>query len=215
EASPAGVLHHIIVPGRCFRSAPPFRGDSFRPSGKRDLMRYAAPSELPRRSFRNDGNDVCWLRARQQHQRTCGRWHGRRPLGESGLFGAFGAARNIEEWDCSCTSRRKVRVPIPLVAKRRSNTCFTRVGGGIASACSRRRQGKALAFLHRPFRNMALEWDQLPNRPGPETLLQPVDQQGKVFRRSILRGDGKLVLALGYGLGDEDVTRRRLEAEGR
>ena len=77
------------------------------------------------------------------------------------------------------------------------------------------RQGEAFDVPNRPFRNVALLGDQLPYSAGPKSLLQPVDQPGKLLRRRIVCGNGKLVLLFGHVLGAQDMEGRCFEAEVR
>ena len=65
-----GVLHHIIIAGGLCCTTPPFWRDTFWTSSIGNLMQNAAPAELTWRTFRNEGDDVCNLGARQQHEGT-------------------------------------------------------------------------------------------------------------------------------------------------
>ena len=60
---------------------------------------------------------------------------------------------------------------------------------------------------------MTLHRGELPNSASAKTLLKPVNQAGKLLRRVILRGDGKIGLLLGHVFGGQDMYGRCLEAE--
>jgi len=70
EASAGGILHHVIIAGCLSRTAPPLCGDAFWTTGIGNLMPHAAPTELSRRPFRDEGDNVCGLGTWQQQERT-------------------------------------------------------------------------------------------------------------------------------------------------
>jgi hypothetical protein len=98
EAVALAVLDYEVVALRNVAGglAPPFRGNAFRPLRPRHLVANAAPAELPRRSFRDQGHDLGGLGAWQQEEGAqCGRGIVARPLplsppGRARADGAFG-----------------------------------------------------------------------------------------------------------------------------
>jgi hypothetical protein len=74
-------------------------------------------------------------------------------------------------------------------------------------------QGEIFDFLYGPFRDVALERDELPYGTGAKTLLQPVDQPSKLLRLGRRRGNGKMVLVLSHLLGAQDMEGRCLKAK--
>ena len=73
--------------------------------------------------------------------------------------------------------------------------------------------GEAFHVPNRPFRDMTLLCDQLPDSTSPQTVLQPVDQAGKFLRFGIVPPNRKPGLLVRHILGAQDMKGHGFETE--